>query len=310
MNKLMTKVANFGSKVKFQTKQHSPEILFVAGTIGVVTSAVLACKATTKLSGIMEESKKAIADIHEAEHLEELKDKYTEKDVKKDLTITYVQTGIKIAKLYAGPVILGALSIASMAESNHILRKRNVQLAAACAIATESLNEYRKRVIEKFGEEVDKELRYGMKKVTVEETTTDEKGKEKKTQKTLDIADMGNYSQYAIVFEDSCYCEHHEDYDNMFLNAQQNYATDLLNARGTLVLNEVYDGLGAKVTDLQRKAGMVVGWKKERNNQYGDNRVLFDITHSYRELPDGTIQPITIIDFNVDGCIYDRMGDK
>ena len=39
------------SKTSFQLKKHSPEILVVAGVIGVVTSAVMACKATTKVTG-------------------------------------------------------------------------------------------------------------------------------------------------------------------------------------------------------------------------------------------------------------------
>ena len=44
-------------KASFQFKKHSPEILIVAGVIGTVTSAVMACKATTKLNDILEESK-------------------------------------------------------------------------------------------------------------------------------------------------------------------------------------------------------------------------------------------------------------
>ena len=39
----------FLSKTGFQLKKHSPEILIVAGVVGVVTSAVMACKATTKV---------------------------------------------------------------------------------------------------------------------------------------------------------------------------------------------------------------------------------------------------------------------
>ena len=75
-------------KASFQLKKHSPEILIVAGVIGTVTSAVMACKATTKLNDILEESKENLDKIHSAmEHPETLPEEYTEEDGKKDLAI-------------------------------------------------------------------------------------------------------------------------------------------------------------------------------------------------------------------------------
>ena len=53
LNSMSRKVHKFG----FNVKKHSPEILAVTGTIGVVASAVMACKATTKLNDILEDSK-------------------------------------------------------------------------------------------------------------------------------------------------------------------------------------------------------------------------------------------------------------
>ena len=52
LNSMSRKVHKFG----FNVKKHSPEILAVTGTIGVVASAVMACKATTKLNDILEDS--------------------------------------------------------------------------------------------------------------------------------------------------------------------------------------------------------------------------------------------------------------
>ena len=49
----INKVSRSIHKVGFQFKKHSPEILVVAGVIGTVASAVMACKATTKVSGII-----------------------------------------------------------------------------------------------------------------------------------------------------------------------------------------------------------------------------------------------------------------
>ena len=71
--------------------------------------------------------------------------------------------GLKLVKLYIPAVALGTLSIASILASNNILRKRNVALAAAYATVDKTFKEYRNRVIERFGDQDDKELRYNIK---------------------------------------------------------------------------------------------------------------------------------------------------
>ena len=97
------------NKIGFQLKKHSPEILVVAGVIGTVASAVMACKATLKVNEVIDESKKDIDKIHEAiEHgCTAAGEDYTVEDSKKDLSIVYIQTGVKLAKLYAPAIALG-----------------------------------------------------------------------------------------------------------------------------------------------------------------------------------------------------------
>ena len=97
---IVTKVNRTFHKAGFQLKKHSPEILVVTGVIGVVTSAVLACKATRKLDSVLEESKEQIDKIKDYIEEEGYSEEYTEKDASKDLTITYTQSALKIAKLY------------------------------------------------------------------------------------------------------------------------------------------------------------------------------------------------------------------
>ena len=103
-----------------------------------------------------------------------MKEQYSSEDAKKDLAIVYVQTGVKFAKLYGPSVVLGALSITSILASNNILRKRNVALGAAYAAIDKGFKEYRSRVIERFGEEVDRELKYNLKAKKFDETVIDE----------------------------------------------------------------------------------------------------------------------------------------
>ena len=303
---LMNNVSRSINRMGFKLKKHSPEILAVTGTIGVVTSAVMACKATTKLGGILEKTKTDMEVIRTAmEHPEYLEpEKYTEDDGKNDIRILYAKTGLNIIKLYAPSVILGGLSITAMLTSNNILRKRNIALAAAYTAVDKGFKEYRSRVVERFGEEMDRELRYNLKSKEIEETVVDEKGKEKTVKKTVNVVDPSTYSVYARFYDDGCNGWTKNPEDNLyFLKCQENYANDLLKTRGHLFLNEVYDMLGIPRT----QAGQIVGWVYDEKNPVGDNFVDFGILDLYdekkREFVNGYERTI-LLDFNVDGEIF------
>jgi hypothetical protein len=156
MNKtdIMNQVTRTFSKVGFELKKHSPEILVVAGVVGTVASTVMACKATLKVNEVLDEPKETIEKIHTAVETGETEAglPYNVEDSKKDLAIVYVQTGVKLAKLYAPAIGIGVLSIACILKSNNILQKRNVALAAAYTAVDKSFKEYRNRVVERFGE--------------------------------------------------------------------------------------------------------------------------------------------------------------
>ena len=113
-NEIITKVTSAVNTATIKVKKHSPEILIVAGVVGTVASAVMACKATTKLSTVVEEHKKDVNAVHECSENEEIKADYSQEDAKKDLTIIYAQTGVKLVKLYAPAIALGALSMTSI----------------------------------------------------------------------------------------------------------------------------------------------------------------------------------------------------
>lgn len=299
---IMKSVNGVASKTVMKLKKHSPEILVVAGIAGTVVSAVLACKATTKVAEILDETKGTLDTIHEGMETGAINgQEYTTEDGKKDTVVVYAQTGMKLAKLYAPAIILGILSITSILASNNILRKRNVALGAAYAAIDKSFKEYRGRVIERFGEQVDTELKYGIKAKKFEEIEVDpETGKEKKVKKTVMVADPNLQSDYAVYFDSkSRNYETNPDYNRMFLKAQQAFANDKLQTRGHLFLNEVLDDL-----DLPRTpAGQIVGWTKDGPDGY----VNFRIVEVERETEDGRHEPALLLDFNVEGNIWEKM---
>lgn len=306
---LMTKASRLLGNASLQIRKHSPEILMVAGVVGTVASTVLACKATLKVNEILEEKKNTIDAIHTC--LENETIEYTEEDSKKDLTILYAQTGIKLVKLYAPAVILGALSITSIVAGHRILKKRNLALAAAYAVVDKGFKDYRKRVVERFGEELDKELRYNLKAKEIEEVVKDKDGNEKVEKKVVNVVDSENplngVSEYAKFFDEvSTNWSKDPEYNLMFLRRQQDWANEKLKATGYLFLNEVYDMLGIPRT----QAGQVVGWIYDTKNPNGDNYVDFGIYDVHSEAKRGFVNGVErsiLLDFNVDGVIYDKI---
>lgn len=306
----MLKVSRSVHKVGFKLKQHAPEIMVAAGAVGTVVGTVMACKATTKVSVILDKAKDEIEDIHFAlENPEELTEEYTEKDSKKDLAVVYTRTGVELTKLYAPSVVVIGLSITSMVASSYILRKRNVALAAAYATVEKGFKEYRNRVVERFGKELDRELKYNIKAKQVEETVVNDDGTETTITKTVNVADPNQYSDFARFFDDGCTgWEKDSEYNFMFLKHQQALANDILRAEGYLFLNDVYDMLGIPRT----KAGRVVGWIYDPENPKVDSYVdfgIFDVNKpAARDFVNGYERTI-LLDFNVDGYILDRIEE-
>lgn len=297
----MTNVTRAIHKAGFQLKKHSPEILIVAGVVGVVTSAIMACKATMKLNDTLDETKEKVQDFHAFE------EEYTEEEGKKTLTLIYSKAALDIAKLYGPSVVLGGLSITAILTSNNILRKRNIALAAAYTAVDKSFKEYRGRVVERFGKELDRELRYNIKAKEVEETVVAEDGTETVEKKVVELVDPSSYSEYARFYDDGCTAWSKDPGANlMFLRQQQGAATKRLENQGWLLLNDVYDMLGIP----RSKEGMVVGWIYDKKHPVGDNFVDFGIYDTNRpanrDFVNGYERTI-LLDFNVDGNIYDLM---
>lgn len=307
-NQLTRAMNKFGLRIK----KHSPEILVTVGVIGGVTSAVMACKATTKASSIIAEAREQVDTVHECL---EISDKYTEEDSKKDLALIYIQTGVKFAKLYGPSIILGATSITAILAAHNIMRKRNVALMAAYTTIDHSFKEYRGRVVERFGKELDHELRHNIKAKEIEETIVAEDGSETTQKKIVNTIDGATYmgSEYSRFFQEGCTgWTKNAELNMMFLRQQQTFANQKLKSKGYLYLNEVYEMLGIPAS----KEGHVVGWIYDDTDPDNDSFVDFGIYDVYtpneklnearRDFVNGWERNI-LLDFNVRGNIYDLL---
>lgn len=293
------------NKVAFKMKKHAPEILVIAGVGGTIVTTVMACKATTKINEVLAENKEQIAKTKNYVEETGFSDKYTEKDYQKDLTVMYTQRGLKLFKLYAPAIAVGTISITAILAGHNVLKKRNVALAAAYEVVNKNFKDYRGRVIDRFGNELDRELRYNIRKEEVEKTVIDEKtGKERTVKEITEIADIDPSSEYAKFFDESCPgWTKDPEYNLMFLRNQQQYANDLLESRGYLFLNEVYEMLGIQRT----RQGQVIGWIYDKNVIDKVDFGIYNIANpANRRFVNGYERSI-LLDFNVDGDILNAI---
>lgn len=297
-------------RIVMSARKNSPEILLGVGITGVVSGTVMACCATRKVDKIIEEHKALVDDIHKAREDEEMSKEYSEKDAQKDLTITYAHTAWKFAKLYLPAVTVELVSICCLLKGHGILKKRNGALAAAYKAIDAQFKNYRSRVVDRFGKDVDFQLKNNITPVEVEETITDENGNTKTVKKLKNVVTDENldmYSEYARFFDSSSpYWDKDPEMNLVFLKQMQSYWNDKLRIDGRVFLNDVYKSLGIPST----KAGQIVGWVYDPENPNIDNYIDFGIFDLYkpkaRDFVNG-YEAVILLDFNVDGNVWESM---
>lgn len=292
------KVTRFFGRTGLKIRKYSPEILVVTGTVSVVTGLVLACKATLKAEEVLDKHEEEMEIIHAAVRNASDKAEYSENDRRRDTVVVYAHTVGRYIKLYAPGVGFTLLGIGCYLSAYGILKRRNVALMAAYKALETAFADYRKRVIDDVGEEKDREYRYGVKTGTVSGVPSVD-GSGGSEYNGYILPDGRKASMYARLFTEKTSTQwcHSNSTNHMNIRLWQNWANDLFNSRGHVVLNEVYQMLGFEPT----KEGMIVGWVKNNPNG-GDNYIDFRMFEvCINEYGDVGI----MIDPNVDGVIWD-----
>ena len=134
---LKLNLANFASNTRQFVNKHSPEILTGIGVAGMITTTVLAVRATPKALELIEEKK--------------------DEDAVDELSPLEV---VKIAwKPYIPAIVTGVVSVACLIGASSANAKRNAALATAYKLSETALSEYREKVIETIGEKKEKTVR-------------------------------------------------------------------------------------------------------------------------------------------------------
>lgn len=285
------------------TKKHSPAILFVAGVSGVVATTVMVGKASYKLKSVVDDKQQRQDLAHDTFELARLgKEQYTEAEYNsevRDIKIDFVKD---VVGLYAPAVVVGAVSLGALTGSHTILTRRNAALTAAYAVLDRGFKEYRARVVDKFGEQTDREMMFGV--VEEQDAIDTEHGVEVET-----VRRAKGQSIYARRFANETtpsWEPFHESNVNC-LQARQNYLNDLLQMRGHVFLNEVYNALGLP----HSVEGQIVGWVKD--NPAGEGFISFGPYNASDKAARDFVRDREggiLLDFNVDGNVLDLIGKR
>lgn len=294
--------SRFGRQL-LHLQKASPQVMFGVGVAGVVGATVLACRATMKLSETLEplEKLRDRSELHHEEHrtlLERdgIETEYDDTMYAKDQMVLRVKTILAVTKLYAPAAGLMMLSVGLLTGSHITLNKRNASLTAAYATVDQAFEKYRSRVREQLGEDADRDFRHGVQEIT--ETVEGKDGKPK----TVTHKRAEGPSLYSKFFDQLCKdWQSNPEYNRVFLQAQQGYFNQLLQARGHVFLNEVYASLGMEHTGAGAVVGWVLGGPGDDHIDFG----IFDDKNNERviDFVNGRENAI-LLDFNVNGVIY------
>lgn len=295
----------FGSRLRFGWQKHKPEIFIAAGIVSFAASIPFWVRSTLKVHDVLDQAKGTMADIKTARDDESLPD-YTEDDAKKDTFKLVVHTTGQILKYYSLPFAMDLFGGVCILTSHKILRERNAAIAGAYTALETGFKEYRKRVVEKYGSEEDRMLRYNPELLETHQVEIEEDGKKKKIDvneyKVLDTDRLKRIDLFSRFFDEANpFYEKMAGANLAFLRAKQNMFNMKLTTVGYVFLNDVYRELGYPET----KEGQEFGWIYDPNDKDfdGDNFIDFGLgdihDEKIREFLNSQERSI-LLEFNVD----------
>ena len=135
-------------------RKHSPEILTGIGIAGMISTTVLAVRATPKALMLIEEKKreKKFAVIKDGG----------------DPELTKIEVVKTAWKPYIPATVTGAASVACLMGASSVNARRNAALAAAYALSETTLADYKEKIVSTIGEKKAQEVKDAIAKDKVE----------------------------------------------------------------------------------------------------------------------------------------------
>lgn len=293
VSKMPDAIVKVAGPYLIKAQKYAPEILLATGVIGVGAGTVLACKATLKTQDVLPEAKR---------QLDLIEDDDPEKGKLK--TKVLGRAAAEYAKAYSPSIACMGLGLTAIGCSHGVLRGRLAAVGAAYSALDLAFSNYRGRVIQEHGEEVDRRYRLGIfdEKTTEVKTLKNGKTKEVTVVNEAVHADGYPYSPYSRYFDayNSRYWSKNQGENWDFLRITQSIANEKFDRQGYLFLNDVYDLLGIE----KLPEGQLVGWVKGIGDDFIDFGLYEARNADARDYVNGS-DTIFVLDFNCDGVMWD-----
>lgn len=308
------------AKVVAKASKNKPEILAVSGGIMIVAAFGWAIYEAVGLKDTLVETSdtvKAVEDSYQAELNKELSDEQRndiEKEYKKELTKARFKGVMKVGKKFVLPTATLIVGMGLGTKGFKVLRARNVVLGTALKGTQEAYKFYRENVREDLGKEADMKYARGIiGEKEIEETITDENGKEKKVKAKIPVIKGVTENPWRFEYSDTWFRSFKDSSDSniFFVKCEQDWWNHEMDRAGDagVSMYEVLKHLGYKfevlrdgMTPKQFKERMnflrCYGWKK---GSKGDGFIDFGL---YRAINEPAIQrksDVLWLEMNCDG---------
>lgn len=218
---------------KIFISRNAPTILSCLGSAGVLATAILAVKATPKAIRLVEKAKEE--------------------------KLTKLETVRVVGPVYIPAILTGMSTIACIFGANVLSKRKQASLMSAYALLENSYKEYRRKVVELYGEDADDRVKQEIAKAKYDGT---------------DISDTGDR-----LFYDSFSDRYFESTIEIVQSAEYRINLDM-SRRGYATVNEFYSYLGVSAID----GGNDIGWSTDEGPDqpwqswidFGHQKVIFD----------------------------------
>lgn len=241
-------MSNLLRKTSLFVRRNASTVLTIAGGIGVVSTAVLAVKATPKALRKLEEAK-----------------------VEKNEELTTIEKFKIAGPTYIPTVIMGTATLACIFGANALNKRQQAALISAYAMVDTSFKEYKQKVKELYGEETHNEI---VNSIMVEKAK-DMRIHSECLCNSCELTDDEACGE-PVLFYDEYSSRYFETTIEQVIAGEYHLNRNFV-LRGYTTLNELYDFLGLETTDY----GNTVGWSVE------DEFYWIDFNHKKVVLDDG-----------------------
>lgn len=295
MKLIPNSVSRFGYRTALKVSAKSPTILVVTGVVGLGVTAVMAARATREIDPILDHHHKQRLIIEETAYV-------TSRAEQKALLRLYTDSAIELTKLYGTTIVVGTVSAGSILYGHKVLHGRHMATMAAYSGLMDQFKSYRGRVARTLGVKAEQDIYNGAHGEWTEDP--DHKG-EYKLEPKYD-RDAQDETYLRPMFDHNCPNWTSDPVVNYaYLRGVQNHMNNVLEIRGHVFLNDVFDALRLERT----KEGQAAGWLRDDKGGV-DGFIDFGFmtgqdpqTVAFRE----NVTPDVRLNFNIDGLIWNEI---